>query len=347
MRPWRLLPLCLFVLFVACDRQDQTKQVVSPETTATSTELPVTATANTDHQLAVPPGYEGPIDPQWPPTHPANLDVELKAARLIRRALKRGERPPLEELLEGDTPGVYAEEGRIGAFDFIEVVLGPMAHPDEKMPLVVLLHGRGGRPTIPQGPFLTTRPLRLFIPRGPDVLGDGYNWLATWTNSGNLELLSRSLAGRVDQLMPAIEAFSKLRPTEGKPVVAGFSQGGILSFALVTRYPQQFAAAMPIAGWLPPGLFPDPKKPGIANPPIFAFHGGNDTVVPTERGRATVATLKQLGVNITYHEFPGVGHVVTPEITQEVRLKLRNFFGVKVTEQAAGTEEAQPRHEDD
>jgi len=274
----------------------------------------------------VPPGYQGPIDPQWPPSHPADLEVELRAARILRGIMRRGERPPRESLIAGDTPGVFAEQGRIGGFDYIEVVLGPITSPDERMPLVVLLHGRGGRPTIPEGPYLGKRPLRLFIPRGPDHLQGGYNWLATWTMSGKVELLSRSLAGRVDQLMPAIEAFAALRPTLGKPIVAGFSQGGILTFALATRYPAFFAAALPIAGWLPPGMVPTVRAPGVSYPFIHAFHGGDDHVVPTEMGRKTVAELRSAGITVEYSEFPGVGHEVTPEISHDVKEAVRTLF---------------------
>lgn len=330
-----------FLSLAACEPEERAMGVPSPPPAQAAvatvpSSSPVknepAGSASVVQQLEIPPGYEGPIDPQWPPSHAADLEVELKAAKIIRRALRRGERPPRERLLVGDTSGVYADEGRIGGFDYIEVVLGPMVHPDEMMPLLILFHGRGGRPTIPKGPYLTTRPIRVFIPRGPDPLKDGFNWLATWTNSGQIELLSRSLAGRVDQLMPAIEAYTKLRPTLGRPIVAGFSQGGILSFALATRYPAQFEAVFPIAGWLPPGLVPTEKLPGVKYPYIHAFHGGADTVVPTEKGRASVAALRKAGIAIEYTEFPGVGHEVTAEIGQSTRFAMRRFLDANPAE---------------
>lgn len=264
---------------------------------------------------------EGPLDPQWPPVHPASHEDELKASELVRAQLEAGKPlPALEEpLVQGDHPGIYVEEGRIGGFDYVEVIVGPMLHPDEPMPLVILIHGRGGRPHIPEGPYPTEKPFRLWLPRGPDPLDGGYNWLATWTNSGEIDLLTRSLAARADELMPAIEAFARLNPTIGKPVVAGFSQGGILSFALATRYPSQFKAAFPIAGWLPPALIPQARDHGPDYPFIHALHGSDDITVPTAKGRDTVAALKDLGIHIEYTEVPGVAHVVTPEMNQLVR----------------------------
>lgn len=260
----------------------------------------------------------GPIDPQWPIQHAAKADVELEVGRLLREADDEGEAPQRLPLRAGDHPDVFAYEGRLGGFDYIEAILGPMQHPDEAMPLIVLLHGRGGRPTIPAGPYHPTRPLRLFIPRAPEPLNDGYTWLATWTNSGEIELLTSSLSERVEELMPVIDEFSALRPTQGKPIVGGFSQGGIMTFGLVTRFPERFSAAFSIAGWLPPALRPTEPDVSIF-PPILAVHGGNDVVVPTRLGRETVDHLRSTGLSVESSEFEGVGHVVSADMNRIVR----------------------------
>jgi phospholipase/carboxylesterase len=161
--------------------------------------------------------------------------------------------------------------------------------------------------------------VRLFIPRGPDRLKDGYNWLATWTNSGKDELLARSLAARTDQLVVAIEAFRALRPTQGKPIVVGFSQGGILSFGLAVRHPKYFSAAFPISGWLPPSLLPKQLDENITYPFIHALHGSEDVIVPTMKDRDSILSLRRLGIFAEFTEVPGVGHTVTPEMNEIVR----------------------------
>ncbi len=219
-------------------------------------------------QVTPPPNYEGPIDPEWPPRHPTDVSLHLQASRLLRSQAqasaktktKSNEQGKPEVVVPSTHKGVHVEAGKIGAFSYLEVILGDIYSPDDAMPLVVLLHGRGGRASVPQGPFRNDVPIRLFIPQAPDPLGDGFTWLATWTNSGKTQLLTRSLSARADQLAPAIEAFSRMRPTLGKPILVGFSQGGIMSFTLATRYPKMFSAAFPIAGWLPPALYPEPRK---------------------------------------------------------------------------------------
>ena len=284
------------------------------------------APAPESHKLEVPPGYDGPIDPDWPPSHAASLDEELKVSRILKRHKKNGTIPPIEGILPGDTPDVYAEEGRIGGFDYIEVILGPRKSIDEPLPLVVLLHGRGGKPTIPKGPYLTNRAIRLFIPRGPDHLKGGYNWLATWTNSGKTELLARSLAGRVDQLMPAIIAFRELRPTAGLPIIVGFSQGGILSFGLAIRHPNEFSAVFPISGWLPTELMPAHKHPNDKYPYLHVMHGADDKVVPTQKARESVERLRKFGLQVKYTEIPDTAHVVSPKMSKMVRAWVRKAY---------------------
>jgi len=272
----------------------------------------------------VPQDYRGPIDPDWPPSHAADLERELAVSKILIQEMNEGRSVPRERLLPGDTPDVYVEEGRIGGFDYLEVILGPRGALDDPLPLVVLLHGRGGKPTIPRGPYLTKKPIRLFIPRGPDPLKGGYHWLATWTNSGRTELLARSLAARVDQLMPAIEAFGELKPTQGLPLVVGFSQGGILAFGLAIRHPDHLSAVFPISGWLPRSLIPTHRNPSDNYPAIHALHGADDVVVPTHLGRETVKSLRSFGLKIDYTEMPQTGHVVTPEMNKMVRAWVRD-----------------------
>ena len=278
-------------------------------------------------QVTAPADYLGPIDPEWPPRHPQPLQVLLEASQLMRKRAKQsadGKTKP-EVVVPEDHEGLVVEAGRIGDFSYLEVVLGDIYSPDDPMPLVVVLHGRGGHATIPKGPFLNEVPVRLFIPQAPDPLGSGYTWLATWTNSGDIQLLTRSLSARVDQLAPAIAAFSKMRPTLGKPILVGFSQGGILSFTLATRYPRMFSAAFPIAGWLPPALYPTPKKKETF-PYIFAQHGDADKTVPTRLDRETVRALRARGLRVDYREEKGAGHVVTQQMNAETRKALLRVF---------------------
>jgi len=273
-----------------------------------------------------PPDFLGPIDPEWPPRQDVELEVELRASRLLRERL--GAR---QESIDVKTPpadrirGLFVETGKIGPFSYLEVIVGRPVHPDDPLPLVVLLHGRGNRPQVPKGPLSASVPFRMFLPQAPDPLGDGYTWLATPTSDPDAQLFARSLAGRADQLAPAIEAFRRLRPTLGKPILIGFSQGGILSYALATRFPEHFGAAFPLAAWLPPPLYPQPRK-GESFPYIFAQHGSADSIVPESRARQTVQALRARGLHVDFREAKDVGHVVAPAMADEVRRAVRRIL---------------------
>lgn len=268
----------------------------------------------------------GPIDPEWPPRREVDIEAELQASKLIRERLSaRGKTAERKAPLADGIQDLFVESGKIGAFSYLEVIVGQPVHPDDPLPLVVMLHGRGNRPRVPKGPLDASLPFRMFIPQAPDPLGDGFTWLAVPTLDPNTQLFTSSLSARIDQLAPVIDEFRQTRPTLGKPILVGFSQGGIMTFALATRFPQQFGAAFPMAGWLPPELYPEPKK-GRTFPYIFAQHGGADNVVPTERGRQTVKALRTRGLAVDYREFPGVGHIVSAEMSDDVRRAVRRIL---------------------
>lgn len=87
--------------------------------------------------------------------------------------------------------------------------------------------------------------------------------------------------------------------------VTGLSMGGFATFDLITRYPERFAAAIPVCGGA------DDQRIGIAaRLPIWVFHGALDKVVPVARSRNAVAALKRAGGTPRYTEVPDADHFV-------------------------------------
>jgi poly(3-hydroxybutyrate) depolymerase len=87
--------------------------------------------------------------------------------------------------------------------------------------------------------------------------------------------------------------------------IGGFSMGGCGTWELLSRYPQLFAAAFPIAG--PPG-----DRPGLAplhkDVPIWVFHGDRDNIAPVDSSRTIVAALKAVDSPVKYTEYRNGGH---------------------------------------
>ena len=90
---------------------------------------------------------------------------------------------------------------------------------------------------------------------------------------------------------------------ERRVYVTGLSMGGYGTWDIVQRYPNLFAAAMPMCGGGDPAL-----ARTIREVPIWAFHGDSDKAVPVKRSRQMVSALWQCDGNVRYREYPGVGH---------------------------------------
>jgi phospholipase/carboxylesterase len=107
-----------------------------------------------------------------------------------------------------------------------------------------------------------------------------------------------------------IDEIVRRRPTAGKPIVTGFSQGGMLSYALAALHPESVGAVFPVGGLLPEALWPAAWPAGQERPPIHAFHGDRDPRVPIEDDRATAARLREVGLGVELTEYPGVVHAI-------------------------------------
>ncbi len=66
------------------------------------------------------------------------------------------------------------------------------------------------------------------------------------------------------------------------------------------------------------GRSPAIKADLIAGLPILVVHGALDGVIPISSGRAAREMLSSLPVELTYHEYPTMGHEVSPESLADV-----------------------------
>jgi len=85
--------------------------------------------------------------------------------------------------------------------------------------------------------------------------------------------------------------------------ITGLSMGGYGTWDIVMRHPDLFAAAVPVCGGGDPS-----QAEKIAKLPIWAFHGGKDTVVPPARSKEMVEAIKKAGGEAKYTEYPDVSH---------------------------------------
>lgn len=179
---------------------------------------------------------------------------------------------------------------------------------EQKLPLVVYLHGSGGsgtdnRKQISGG---NARGTHLWIEpavqqRHPAfVLAPQIPEHASWHSSGD------EPSPYATALLELLEELgSELRIDAHRIYVIGQSLGGFGVWDLIARYPDRFAAAVPLCGG------GDTKRILSArNVAVWAFHGAKDATVLASRSREMVAALRTVNSQVRYTEYPTVAHDV-------------------------------------
>lgn len=169
--------------------------------------------------------------------------------------------------------------------------LPPDYDKQEKLPLMLFLHGAGERGhdlekvKIHGPPKLIaagkTFPFIVVSPQCPEG-----KWWEPY------ELVA---------LLDEIESKYKVDPD--RIYVTGLSMGGFGSWALAARIPNRLAAIAPICGG---GEIFSARR--IAKLPVWAFHGGKDAAVPVELSQAMVDAIKKQGGNPKLTIYPDAGH---------------------------------------
>lgn len=86
--------------------------------------------------------------------------------------------------------------------------------------------------------------------------------------------------------------------------VTGLSMGGYGTWDIIARFPEIFAAAVPICGG-----GDENTAEIIYDIPIWAFHGAKDRLVPVSRTQNMINAIKAQGGTPKYTEFPDLGHL--------------------------------------
>ncbi len=252
----------------------------------------------------------------WPPRHEPPIAIVAPAARPAPETAPVPDAASLAaptDHYEERAPGVHVREGEAQGIEFLEIVLGE-GDPSRELPLIVVIHGRGDRPRVPGGPFAGLTPaIRVVMPRGPMILGDGFGWLPVRVADGQTDVLAaalREVSARLARLIVDVRA---ARPSRGPTIVTGFSQGGMLTIALATAHPEVVGVAFPLAGWLPPPLWPSGAPPPAA-PAIRTMHAVDDDRIPYAQTLESYQHLRALGWDLELGTYDGVGHAMSDEM---------------------------------
>ena len=193
------------------------------------------------------------------------------------------------------------------------VALTGNAQASDRLPMIVALHGLGNTPKGFTALFKRFKlPARVVLPQGPKpARNGGFSWFGIRLSDERLWVSEKDLRESAERIAALIGQLQERYPTRGKPIVVGFSQGGILAFVLAVEHPDSVGLAIPLSGWLPPEFWPKGPIADRIAAPIRAFHGESDAIIRLLPTRKSVEHLKSLGFDVQLFTYPGIKHTVT------------------------------------
>jgi len=182
----------------------------------------------------------------------------------------------------------------------------------KRYPLIIFLHGSGecgtdnkrqimlGLPQLMKSLFMLNQQAVVLAPqcqRGNwwvERLAMGANYTAAKNPTAALEV-TMELSRHILQTQPV---------DPDRVYITGLSLGGFGTWDAIQRWPDFFAAAVPVCGGGDVNQVRELKRL-----PLWIFHGDQDKNVDVECSRRMVEALRKAGCRkFNYTEFPGVAH---------------------------------------
>ncbi|MCZ4409484.1 prolyl oligopeptidase family serine peptidase [Cryomorphaceae bacterium 1068] len=176
-------------------------------------------------------------------------------------------------------------------------------------PLVIFLHGSGERGSDNEVQLKwgvsnfanddimkSHRPI-VIAPQCPSGM--------SWDNSNEEDSTMKPEPSLPMKLLRGLisETLEKLPVDSNRIYITGLSMGGYGTYDAMMRYPEVFAAAVPVCG---DGDLS--KAADIAHIPIWIFHGARDGVVNPVLSQKMVDALTKAGAHPGYTQYPETGH---------------------------------------
>jgi phospholipase/carboxylesterase len=194
---------------------------------------------------------------------------------------------------------------------------------------VIWLHGLGDSgagfaPVVPVLGLPADHSIRFVFPHAPEqavTINGGYQMRA-WYDIKSMDLHDRAdLAGVLASdlsIKSLIQEQIDLGIAADKIVLAGFSQGGVMSLFSGLRFEQKLAGIMALSCYLPGGdKLPDVLSKANKDTPILQHHGEQDDVVPLFAGKMAHDALITAGYKTQWKTY-AMAHSVLPNQLLEI-----------------------------
>lgn len=173
--------------------------------------------------------------------------------------------------------------------------------------LMLWLHGLGadGYDLQPAAELLDARKVRHVFPHAPvrPVTINRGMAMRAWFDIAATDLSwqedDEGILASASQVKELAEA---LRGESGLPLVlAGFSQGAVISLTAATLGVPGLVGVAAMSGYVPQFLLP--SLDGLRNTRLFMAHGKQDEIVPYALGKAGHDALERSGLKVDWHDY--------------------------------------------
>lgn len=178
-----------------------------------------------------------------------------------------------------------------------------------KYPLVIFLHGSGERGNDNESQlkwgvmnFASDRNMKMYR---PIVIAPQCPKNMSWGNFSYENMSLKPTPSKPMKLLMELikQVISKLPVDTDRIYITGLSMGGFGTFDAISRYPNLFAAGVPVCGG---GDIS--KAPLISHIPLWIFHGALDSTVSAVLSQNMIQALTKAGAHPGFTQYPETGH---------------------------------------
>jgi phospholipase/carboxylesterase len=194
---------------------------------------------------------------------------------------------------------------------------------------VIWLHGLGDSgagfsPIVPELGLPKNHSVRFIFPHAPEqpvTLNQGYV-MRSWYDIKSMDLHNRADMKGVLESEIRVKTLIKEQNDKGIPssniILAGFSQGGVVSMFTGLRYPEKLAGIMALSCYLPNAdALPEQLSAANSDTNILQLHGDNDDVVPLSAGKMANKLLNDQNYPVMWKTYP-MAHSVHPTEIRDI-----------------------------
>jgi len=178
-----------------------------------------------------------------------------------------------------------------------------------RYPLVIFLHGSGERGNDNEAQLkwgvmnfatdqaMMLHPAFIITPQCPQNMN--------WSNFSRTDMKLQSTPAKPMELLIGLihQLIKTQRIDSNRIYITGLSMGGYGTYDAIERYPNLFAAAVPVCGGGDAS-----RAASIAHIPIWIYHGAEDPAVNPLYSLDMLQALTKAGAHPGFTQYPEVGH---------------------------------------